>query len=439
MSLPQNVTPADAATPGATAQSAGAPPGSAAAARAPILDALRGFAILGILLANIQHFSGWYFLTDAMKAGLANPEMNRAAEFAVAWFIDGKFYSIFSLLFGIGFTVMLNNAATSGRDFHGYYRRRLGILLAIGIVHGWFIWFGDILTLYALLGFLLLRLDAKSDTALLQIAGLCFMLPPLQYVLMYALFGGPAEAGAGNLGQDAFLADIVRRFATGSWLETTTLNLGGVFVGRYPDLLFTGRPFKVLGTFLIGMWIGRRLLWTDLDGHAPLLRSVARWGLTVGLPLNFALALLMRTGEFSRLEPWGLVQSFVYAAGVPALALGYCAAFALLWRAALPRRTLAVFAPAGRMALTNYITQSVVGTALFYGWGGALFGTMGLATALGVAGLIFGTQLLLCAAWLAAFSNGPLEWAWRCLTLRRFQPLLRRRRPSTGDAWSPPP
>jgi uncharacterized protein len=403
---------------------AAAPPAATDTPRSPVLDALRGFAVLGILLANMQHFSGWFFLDEAGRSALPNAALSARVEFALAWLVDGKFYSLFSLLFGIGFAVMLGRAHAGGRDFDGFYRRRLKVLLGIGLVHGVLVWFGDILALYAVLGFALLAFNRKSDVAILQYAVIFFTLPVLQYFAVYAAFGSP-PTGLAEEGQSEVVNAAVNALATGSWPEAVATNIGALLLGRYPDLLFTGRPFKVLATFLIGLWIGRRGIWSDPAAHRPLLRRVAAWGLLLGLPLNFALAMLMQTNAYYGIEPLGMVQSLVYAVGVPALALGYAAGFTLLWlRApALP----GIFAPVGRMALTSYLTHSVVGTAIFYGWGGGGFAATDLATATSIALAIFAAQLLLSPAWLAFFRYGPMEWAWRSITLRQAQPLLRSR------------
>jgi uncharacterized protein len=400
---------------------------AAAADRAHVLDALRGFAILGILLANMQHFTGWTFLDSAARAALPMAQANHAAEFLIAWFIDGKFYSIFSLLFGIGFAVMLTRAAADGRDFRAFFRRRLSILLAIGLTHAVLIWYGDILTLYALLGFSLLWFRERSDAQLGRWVAVLFALPVVQYGVMMLLAGGGTPDPAADASQAAMMADVTGTIATGSWVEVTTLNVGALVLGRYPDLIFTGRAFKVLATFLIGLCIGRLGIWSRPEQHLPLLRRVAIAGLAVGVPLNLLLARLMQSGDYYALKPLGLLQSAVYAVGVPALALGYAAAFVLLhqrprWRGAMN----ALLAPAGRMALTNYLGHSIVAGAIFYGWGFGLFGSVGLAEGMAIAAVIFAAQVVACRLWLRAFSYGPAEWLWRSLTLRRMQPLRRR-------------
>jgi uncharacterized protein len=384
--------------------------------RADLLDALRGFAVCGILLGNVQHLSGWSFLSREQRAALPGTPVNDVASFLVNWFVDGKFYSLFSLLFGIGFAVLLVRAERDGRDFVAFFRRRLWLLLGFGLVHAYLIWLGDILTLYALLGFALLSFRTRSDATLLRWTAVLFALPVVQYGALMLLAGNIVPDPDALAENRAFMDGLVLTMATGTWPEITMLNIGGAIFGRYPDLLFTGRPFKVLATFLIGLWIGRHRVWAEPQAHLPLLRRVAITGLAVGVPLNLGLAFLMLGDGYYLLQPIGLVQSVVYAVGVPALALGYAASFALLWQRPGVRRVFTRFVPAGRLALTNYIAQSVIATAIFNGWGLGWFGRLGLAASLGIALLILAAQLVASRLWIGAYRYGPLEWTWRSLT-----------------------
>jgi uncharacterized protein len=391
--------------------------------RADLLDALRGFAICGILLGNVQHLSGWSFLSREQRALLPGAPVNDVASFLINWFVEGKFYSLFSLLFGIGFAVLLVRAERDGRDFVAFFRRRLRLLLGFGLVHAYLIWPGDILTLYALLGFALLAFRTRSDTALLRWTLVLFALPIIQYAVIMVFVGGivpDADAMAANR---EFMDGLVLTMSSGTWPEITRVNIGGVIFGRYPELIFTGRPFKVLATFLIGLWIGRHRVWAEPHAHLPLLRRVAVTGLAVGLPLNLGLAVLMRGDGYYLLQPIGLVHSVVYGIGVPALALGYAASFALLWQRLAVQRVFSRFVSAGRLALTNYIGQSVIATAIFNGWGLGWFGRLGLAASLGIALLILGAQLVGSRIWLRAYRFGPLEWVWRSLTYGARQPM----------------
>lgn len=381
------------------------------AERIEILDALRGFALFGILLANILVWSGWVLMTDAQRLALAGND-------AVAWqyrfhhlLVDGKFYTIFSLLFGAGFALQISRLAARGADGLRIYRRRVLVLLAIGLVHSWLIWDGDILTLYALLGLLLPVFHRWSERNLLLLAGLLiFVVPPLgirlfsllgwePHAALYSLSFAMAEAMGADASPDKAIAWVARTDFMG-WFSWT----------------FSGTPFswglrleswripKVLGIMLIGMAIGRRLAGGGLLDNPRLLRRVLLLGLAVGLPASAVYAAFRGQDQ----ADW---PSLI---GTVPLALAYASGFVLLWRSAHP--VLRHLAPVGRMALTNYLTQSILGTLLFYGIGLGLVGRLEPLPIYGVAVLIFTAQLLFSRWWLNRHEQGPAEAFWRMCT-----------------------
>jgi uncharacterized protein len=192
--------------------------------------------------------------------------------------------------------------------------------------------------------------------------------------------------------------------------------------GRY---LETGRPAKVLAMFLLGAWVGRRLVGDPALRALPL-RRVVGWGLALGLVGNGVFAAVeARTGSSFSLSALGLVQTAGYALGVAPLALAYAAALALAWRHERARRWLAAFVPLGRMAMTNYLGQTLIGLALFYGYGLNLMGRVGAAWLVPLAAAILFVQARASAAWLARYRYGPVEWVWRQLTYGRRLPLRR--------------
>ena len=166
------------------------------------LDALRGFALLGVALANLGTFSGYVWLGAAEKAGLSTASIDGTLHFLTDALLDGKFYTLFSLLFGIGFAVQLQRASTRDTPFAPLFRRRLWVLMGIGLLHLLLLWFGDILTTYALCGFGLLAVRKASDRALLIWAGVLIALPVVQYLAMWALFepDNPARMALANPG-----------------------------------------------------------------------------------------------------------------------------------------------------------------------------------------------------------------------------------------------
>ena len=396
----------------------------AADGRMHVLDVLRGFALFGILQANVLVFSGLFFVAMVEET---NPSpLDRVVHFVIEALVHGKFYSLFSLLFGIGFYVFLSRAETRGGATRPLFRRRLWLLLAAGFLHATLLWSGDILMLYALVGFALVPFfGLPSRTLLAWVMGL-LAIPVIAYALMWGmgmadpLGPPPADLVNPTLGPTGGFNPITFMIAgfRGGYVDVLQANLVGLF-GRWVDLLITLRPAKVLGMFVLGLWIGQQGVARDLDAHAALLRRAAAWGLGLGLPLNVAGAWLAAdAAPYLPGSALGMAEVLTAAVGVPLLALGYAAGIALLMRSDRAVRALMNFAPVGRMALTNYLMQSVICMFVFYGIGLGLYGQVGTAAASGIALIVFALQVPLSQWWLGRYQYGPAEWAWRRMTYR---------------------
>jgi uncharacterized protein len=387
-----------------------------------VLDVLRGLALAGIFTINQANFSGFIFMPPAEIAALPTAAFDRPVGLFLIWLAYGKFYSLFSLLFGVGFALQLDSAARDGDHRLARFRRRLGVLLAIGLVHLIFIWDGDILALYAMIGFLLVPLRRVSQRALLVTAAVLLLLPvvqqaaivvsrgaldpgaPLLVAGMRSLeaLGFSRDTGPYPLLKEAGLSEVMRFQLTGVWF-------------RYADLLSTGRPYKVLAMFLLGLWAGRSGVLRDLDGWAPVLRRIRRVGLLVGLPASLAQAILLFLGH-PPASAWSIVEALAYALGIAPLALAYAAHIALLWRVPIWRDRLSLAIPAGRMALTNYLAQTAIGIGLFYGIGLGWMGEFGPALWPLIAVPVLAAQGGASWWWLARHPFGPMEWLWRAAT-----------------------
>jgi len=381
--------------------------------RIAALDVLRGVAVAGILFANVLTFFGLFVLPAERAAALPTASADKVATFLEHVFISGKFYSIFSLLFGIGFGVQL---ARGGDAVLPRFRRRLRILLAIGAVHAVLIWAGDILMLYALLGFTLPWFARKSDRELLRWTVILLALPTALYVIALAawtlLASGPASPTS-DAGMPPRILAIFEVVGTGGIVQAFIGNLL-LLAGRWIDLIATMRFPKVLGMFVLGLWTVRTGLALNLGDHRP---TLVRWSLIgwgVGLPANLIAALAMERWDYLPPSLGGLLGVVMQAIGVPLLALGYAATIALL--VVDRRRIMNVFAPVGRMALTNYLMHSIVCVTLSYGFGLGLWWRIGASTAMGIAAAIVLVQIPLSAWWLSRARFGPIEWIWRRLT-----------------------
>lgn len=379
------------------------------------LDIVRGVAVGGILFANVLVFFGWIVMPAERMAALPTAEVDRTAAFLERVFVEGKFYSIFSLLFGVGFGLQL---ARGGDAAVSRFRRRLRILLGIGAIHALLIWSGDILMVYALLGFTMPWFARQSDRGLLRWTWMLLALPTALYVvaLLGALAAGTGAA-APNTGADLppQILDILASAGTGGLGDALTSNLVWL-VGRWMDLFVTVRFPKVLGMFVLGLWLVRQGIATSPQAHRA---TLARWcalGWGIGLPANVLGAYVFEHWAYLPPSSVALAGVVAQAVGIPMLALGYAAAVALL--AIGGTRLIEVFAPVGRMALTNYLMQSVVCIVLSRGFGFGLFWQVGAAYAMAIAAVIAVVQIPLSALWLSRFRSGPVEWIWRRLTYR---------------------
>ncbi|MBD2722541.1 DUF418 domain-containing protein [Hymenobacter armeniacus] len=403
--------------------------------RAELLDALRGFALCGVCLANLfTGFAAWNEPGGPPAAQLPTAATDPAAAFLIRALVDGKFYSLFSLLFGVGFAVQLHSATARGDTQLLTYRRRLWVLLGIGLMHLLFVWPGDILAFYALVGLLLVRLRHLPDRAIGRWAAGLLLLP----VPLWAVFwlgGGwqalvpltpaaPFYAVAQALDRPLHITSFYQVVANSDWGFFWKAMRSGFFY-RAGDLLFQWRICKVLAMFLLGLWVGRHQVFRQLDAYRPLLRRVALGGLALGLAANLLNAYLNHGREYNLGQAPGLWFAVLYALGVGPLALGYAATFALAWRRPGARLVLRQLAPLGRMALTCYLSQSLIGSFLFYGLGLGWAGKVGPTLLWHLAAGIVGSQLLFCRWWLQRYQFGPAEWLWRSLSYRRAQPLRR--------------
>ena len=401
--------------------------------RIQTIDILRGFALLGILLVNMELFNNSVFL-KVMGGHEPATTLDQLARWFIAFFAEGKFYSMFSFLFGLGMAIQFQRAEAKGIPFVGTYARRLLVLLGIGIVHAYLFWIGDILMLYAVLGFALLFLfrKAKPRTVLIWSA-VCLLIPIIINAGLWGLIALSELAPGGTemmtevfdeqMAEYAALgaqSDTV--YATGTFAEVTQQRTAEMNF-MYTILPFMG--FNVLATMLLGLYVGKRRIMEDIPAHLPLIRRVLWWGLVIGLLGNLA---YVWAGELSnRAIPSFLatVSAVGQTFGAPALSLFYMASLTLLVQNSVAwRGRLAPLAAAGRMAMTNYLMQTIICTTLFYGYGFGQYG-IGIAAGILLTFVIYGIELVWSGWWLGRFRFGPLEWLWRTLTYLTPQPMVK--------------
>jgi uncharacterized protein len=396
--------------------------------RIEILDVLRGLAVCGILIGNMQWFSGYGMMPPAVAR--QSPPIDQVTHFLVHFFVEGKFYSIFSFLFGFGFALQIARAEERGDHKAMLFKRRLFWLLVIGLFHAYLLWAGDILSIYALMGFLLILFRNKTNRVLLKWVFVLLIIPIVTYILIYILFVTlvPPDVTA-KLGtaQADMWNEVTKTVPQNSYLQIITGYNLNYIVGRYASLILEMRLPKILAMFLLGFYAYRRGFFQNVSSHQSFIRRVLKYGLILGLAANIAFATL--AGSEADLPPSlaGIGGVISYAFGVPALALFYIAWAVTLWQKKTWRRLLAYLAPVGRMALTNYLLQTIICVLIFYGYGFGQFGRYGAGAATLIALAIFVFQVLISGLWLKYFNYGPMEWIWRQLTYRQWLNLRPKR------------
>jgi uncharacterized protein len=380
-----------------------------------LLDSLRALALYGVIIMNVgamvMRFNG------PAVFGAAGPGdfIAMSAELVL---LQGKARAAFAFLFGLGFGILLVRAAARGQDFGGFYRRRMLALLAIGLVNQAFLFWGDILVTYALLGLLLLAVRNWSSAALLRAGLTLTVFVPVLVGSVEAFYGAPLPG----------------------FVEPASGGTAIMMAGDYPAVVAYNFPQSVLrylidpahmliyaagvmGLFLLGFWTARNAVHENVERHRPWLRRLA----SVSIPVGLALSALHGTLLMGIKLGSGSWTATVASAGLPLLALGYVAALALLFQSRLTKLQ-AVLAPAGRMALTNYLLSGAIGGWILYGYGLGQLRAFDLAGINLLAfGLIAGLTLF-SHLWLARFRFGPAEWLWRSASYGIWQPMRRLQR-----------
>ncbi|MEM7273859.1 MAG: DUF418 domain-containing protein [Actinomycetota bacterium] len=375
--------------------------------RIEALDIVRGFALFGVLLLNMVDFGGpaASFEPWAVSTGW----WDRLVELGIRVGGEAAFYTTFSFLFGLGFALQFQRALDRGERFGWRFASRLTVLAGFGLIHGFLIWSGDILLQYAVAGFFLLLFAKVGPRAALRWAmGLgAFSILLLTTVFALIYLDGVEPATAADI--DAEIA-----FHAGSFTDIAAERLDG-WVGTVVETL-VGVPW-FLSLFLVGLWAVRSGTLADWRNQADRYRSILRVSVPIAIAAKGALAVAIIIGADGVASTFGTVASI--AVGGPALGATYvCLLLLALRRVPDGTHVLRHLGPVGRMALTNYLTQSVVAVLLFYGYGLGWYGRFGVGTTIGFTLAIFAAQIVVSRLWLDRFRFGPMEWLWRTLTYR---------------------
>jgi len=382
-------------------------------------------ALFGILAANMRAF--FAPLDTYGNIGVLYP--GRADVLAQAFidvFIQGKFISIFSFLFGMGFAIQMSRAEARGVRFLGFYPWRLLALALFGLIHGILIWAGDILLTYAFSGAILLLFRQRQQKTLLWWAGGLFTLPivigstilTLYFTRFRQPWMQPKPPDMKKLHEviAIYAHGTVRQILVQNWLE---------WKDELPLTLFA---IYAVALFLLGMWVWRAGIVQRLDEYRPVLKRVCAWCIPVGLILNIYVAIVKVVVPPGTVSLWGWSAGLLSLSGAHILSAGYISGLALIFLHQDWRRLLLPFAAVGRMALTDYLMQSVLCTFFFYHYTTGLYGRIGPAIGLAPTVILYGAQVVFSNWWLKRYRFGPMEWLWRGLTYGKL-PSMRKEEP----------
>jgi len=465
--------------------------------RIDAMDILRGFALIGILMMNIEWFNRAISSLASFDTSLTG--LDHAAGWLVRCFVEGKFYKLFALLFGMGFAVMLIRARERDRPFGAWFTRRMLVLYAIGLFHMFFLWGGDILHDYAFAGLVflgwivLLRKERfkKYDNprSFLKI-GLIWLTVPFIFTAIAGIGFGvyfdnnkltnhwqeeqqmavmvseqeaiienqaseePAvkeqaeneeasevQEAEGNkelteaeerqqtiddiIASNKEMAEVnaeeVAAFTQGSYWQATKYRI------EFSGLMLLFSPVFTLvmlfPIFLLGYWLISSGIIRNHQDHKAIFKPMAYIGMSLGLLLTIGGLIVMQHPSAVDAKILQGVGNILFAAGQFVMSAGYLGLIIRLLSSDKWHKRLSYLAPMGRMALTNYIMHSVILTTLFYGYAGGFYGQISRAPQMLIVIVIILFQILFSRWWLKQYQFGPLEWLWRCLTYKQYQPM----------------
>jgi uncharacterized protein len=404
--------------------------------RIEIVDFIRGFALFGILMVNMPLMNA-PFTTEIGEFILWKDPANHSAITFIRLFFTGKFYTIFSMLFGIGFYLFIRKAEEGNRQIVSLYRFRLLWLLIFGILHIVFLWYGDILLIYALAGFIMVWFRKKSVKTLVIWAAIFMSVPVLltsffAFIISVAQQMPGASEEIGHSFHEAFVnmklltENALKVYPNGTFSEIIRMrlseyaNMAGAIIFFIPN---------VLAMFLVGMALAKKEVFSRLSVQMAFFKKMFLFALPVAIAGNIGFVYFAQNSSMVKLS----YNSAFYVAGMSiggvALALVYISLIALSFQKIYPSGFAKAIISTGKMALTNYIMQSVICTTLFFSYGFGLYGKVNIWQGIILTVVIFFVQVVFSQFFMKRFQYGPFEWLWRSLTYRRVQKMKRTNSP----------
>lgn len=393
--------------------------------RIEVLDIVRGFALFGVLLVNMASFKGLLLFPVNTPT-----EFSSILDQMAAWFIQlfgvAKFYTIFSFMFGLGFYIFMDRALQKELNAKKLFRRRLLFLFLLGIIHLCFVWSGDILHTYAIGGlFLTAFWNKKPDTikkwiiffiifSVVLLSGLL----AIQYMTINQVPPELFQSQHEYLRQASM--DI---YQSGSYLEIFQYRL----MAEAPTMLINNLAsvLMVLPLFLMGLYVGKKGIISNLLLYGQQIKKVFYTTLIVGGFLTLLIIIfILNPMRMNNILALGIKEIIIYLAGIT-MSFFYITGIIILLLKGWLNKLLKSLAYTGRMALTNYLLQSLVATLIFYNYGLGLFGKVGPFVGMIFTVVIFSVQVLLSKFWLLRYNYGPVEWLWRRFTYGKAVELHR--------------
>ena len=393
--------------------------------RIQVIDALRAFALLGII---VNHTAGEYIAGPPVE-GYTNQftQLDRAIGVFTDIFTAGKFFTIFSFLFGLSFAIQADNASKRGESLSGRFLWRLIILFVIGFMHSLF-YSGDILRIYAVLGLGLLACQKLGSRVLLIVSTLLILNTPLFVNRVVNVYDPPPTAE--QITSDKKRGEeFMKRAATefnikrnGSVSEVVKMNATGGLMSTLIFQVLSGRLYVTMGLFLLGMYVGRKKLFDGTEQNVKFFKKVLAWSGGIAL-VSTIIGIFFYTGFAPGPATWlQVLGATAFDVHQASLSVFYVSCFTLLfWRR--PSGILSKLVPAGQMGLTVYLTQTIFGLLLFYGFGFGMMGKIGITAGIGLALIFYTLQIVACNVYMKRFKYGPVEWLWRSITYLKMQPI----------------
>ncbi|MDA3894248.1 MAG: DUF418 domain-containing protein [Salinivirgaceae bacterium] len=387
--------------------------------RIVIVDALRGLALLLIVFIHyIEHFE--LFARPEVRWFFSEATDGKVFE-SIIFLVGGKAYSIFALMFGFSFFIQLNRSEQRGVDFRGKFAWRLTILLIMGFFHS-LIYKGDILHIYAIMGFLLIPLYSLKIKHLI-IVGSLFLLQVPSIIQIIQAFTNPNYSFNPTFGW-GFWGEIDTLYSTGSFWDVVKFNFWQGRTSVWGWTFYTGRYLQLFGLFIAGVVIGKSRFFENLDQHKGLIKKVL-----IISPLVVAVLLTSRKmvfgADLSELQKQ-MTGGLLHMWSNIAFTLFYVSGLISLHMKFKSSRLINSLAVYGKMSLSNYVFQAVFGVIFFYNFGFGMYKYMGSTWSLIMGILFFILQVEISKYWISRYYYGPLEWLWRAITMFDFTIKLKR-------------